>query len=83
MSAAVRRGVRAVRCPDGLPVPKERRKGRYPHVVYLSRQALDTFVALHTCAAGSSMVDVWIDGQTYVPTLMPENVVVLMLSAMA
>jgi integrase len=31
-------------------------KGRRPHVVYLSRQALDIFVALHTCAAGSKFV---------------------------
>jgi len=160
-------------------IPKQRMKGRNPHVVYLSRQALDIFVALHTCAAGSkfvlpsrydadrcmsnatlnrvtqivaerakaaglplepftvhdlrrtgstllneigfnrdwiekclahedgrssrsiynkaeyaeqrrhmlqewaNMVDAWIDGQTYVPKLMPENVVVPALSAMA
>jgi len=31
-------------------------KGRNPHVVYLSRQALDILVALHTCAAGSKFV---------------------------
>lgn len=137
-------------------IPKERMKGRNPHVVYLSSQVLDIFVALHTCAAGSkfvlpsrydadrcmshatlnrvtqiiaerakiaglplepftvhdlrheeggrssrsvynkaeyaeqrrhmlqewaSMVDAWIDGQTYVPKLMPENVVVPVLSA--
>lgn len=31
-------------------------KGRSPHVVYLSRQALDILVALHTCAAGSKFV---------------------------
>jgi integrase len=37
-------------------IPKQRMKGRYPHVVYLSRQALDIFVALHTCAAGSKFV---------------------------
>jgi integrase len=35
-------------------IPKQRMKGRNPHVVYLSRQALDIFVALHTCAAPSS-----------------------------
>ncbi|GKS90942.1 hypothetical protein AVTE2539_16275 [Acidovorax sp. SUPP2539] len=29
------------------------------------------------------MVDAWIDGQTYVPKLMPDNVVVPVLSAMA
>ena len=29
------------------------------------------------------MADAWIDGQTYVPKLMPENVVVPALSAMA
>lgn len=34
-------------------ISKQRMKGRNPHVVYLSRQALDIFVALHTCAAGS------------------------------
>lgn len=160
-------------------IPKQRMKGRNPHVVYLSRQALDILVALHTCAAGSkfvlpsrydfdrcmshatlnrvtqivaqrakaaglplepftvhdlrrtgstllneigfnrdwiekclaheegrssrsiynkaeyaeqrrhmlqewaSMVDAWIDGQSYVPKLMPDNVVVPVLSAMA
>ncbi len=37
-------------------IPKQRMKGRKPHVVYLSRQALDIFVALHTCAAGSKFV---------------------------
>ena len=35
-------------------IPKSRMKGRNPHVVYLSRQAVDIFVALHTCAAGLS-----------------------------
>lgn len=28
-------------------IPKQRMKGRNPHVVYLSRQALDIFVTLH------------------------------------
>ncbi|MNY03341.1 Prophage CP4-57 integrase [compost metagenome] len=37
-------------------IPKERMKGRNPHVVYLSRQALDIFVTLHACAAGSRFV---------------------------
>lgn len=37
-------------------IPKQRMKGRNPHVVHLSRQAVDIFVALHTCAAGSSFV---------------------------
>lgn len=37
-------------------IPKQRMKGRNPHVVYLSRQALDIFVALHTCAAGTKFV---------------------------
>ncbi|MFT9637501.1 tyrosine-type recombinase/integrase [Alcaligenes phenolicus] len=37
-------------------IPKERMKGRNPHVVYLSSQVLDIFVALHTCAAGSKFV---------------------------
>jgi integrase len=37
-------------------IPKARMKGRNPHVVYLSRQAMDIFVALHTCAAGSRFV---------------------------
>lgn len=31
-------------------------KGRKPHVVYVSRQAMDIFMALHTCAAGSRFV---------------------------
>lgn len=39
-----------------LTIPKQRMKGRNPHVVYLSRQALDIFVALHTCAADSKFV---------------------------
>lgn len=37
-------------------ISKQRMKGRNPHVVYLSRQALDIFIALHTCAAGSRFV---------------------------
>lgn len=37
-------------------IPKQRMKGRKPHVVYLSRQALDIFMTLHTCAAGSKFV---------------------------
>ncbi|ADX45789.1 integrase family protein [Paracidovorax avenae ATCC 19860] len=37
-------------------IPKARMKGRNPHVVYLSKQALDIFVTLHACAAGSRFV---------------------------
>ena len=37
-------------------IPKQRMKGRNPHVVYLSSQALDIFVTLHACAAGSRFV---------------------------
>lgn len=37
-------------------ISKQRMKGRNPHVVYLSRQALDIFIVLHTCAAGSRFV---------------------------
>lgn len=37
-------------------IPKARMKGRNPHNVYLSRQALDIMVALHTCAGGSKYV---------------------------
>ncbi|WP_110648111.1 tyrosine-type recombinase/integrase [Salinicola peritrichatus] len=37
-------------------IPKQRMKGRKPHVVYLSSQALDIFVTLHACAAGSRFV---------------------------
>lgn len=37
-------------------ISKQRMKGRNPHVVYLSRQALDIFIALHTCAGGSKFV---------------------------
>ena len=37
-------------------IPNQRMKGRKPHVIYLSRQALDIFMALHTCAAGSKFV---------------------------
>ena len=37
-------------------IPKPRMKGRNPHAVYLSRQALDVFVALHTRAASPKFV---------------------------
>jgi integrase len=37
-------------------IPKERMKRRNPHVVYLSRQALDIFIALKTFAGGSDYV---------------------------
>ncbi|MBS1159669.1 MAG: intA 1 [Proteobacteria bacterium] len=37
-------------------IPKSRMKGRNPHNVYLSSQALDIMVALHTCAGGSKYV---------------------------
>jgi len=37
-------------------VPKERMKRRNPHHVYLSRQALDIFIALKTFAGGSEYV---------------------------
>jgi integrase len=37
-------------------VPKERMKRRNPHLVFLSRQALDIFIALKTFAGGSDYV---------------------------
>ena len=37
-------------------IPAERMKRRNPHNVYLSRQVLDIFVALKTCAGGSRYV---------------------------
>lgn len=37
-------------------IPKERMKRRNPHLVFLSRQALDIFVALKTFAGGSDFV---------------------------
>lgn len=37
-------------------IPKERMKRRNPHLVFLSRQALDIFVALKTFAGGSSFI---------------------------
>lgn len=37
-------------------IPKARMKGRRAHNVYLSSQALDIMIALHTCAAGSRYV---------------------------
>jgi len=37
-------------------IPAERMKRRNPHNVYLSRQAIDMFIALKTCAAGSRYV---------------------------
>ena len=37
-------------------IPKERMKRRNPHLVFLSRQALDIFVALKTFAGGSEYV---------------------------
>ncbi|MTW13429.1 tyrosine-type recombinase/integrase [Pseudoduganella eburnea] len=37
-------------------IPAQRMKRRNPHNVYLSRQAIDMFIALRTCAAGSPYV---------------------------
>jgi integrase len=37
-------------------IPKSRMKAGKAHNVYLSQQALDIFIALHTCAAGSKFV---------------------------
>jgi integrase len=37
-------------------IPRSRMKAGKPHNVYLSQQALDIFIALHTCAAGSKFV---------------------------
>ena len=37
-------------------IPKERMKRRSPHLVFLSRQALDIFIALKTFAGGSDFV---------------------------
>jgi integrase len=37
-------------------IPKERMKGAKAHNVYLSQQALDIMIALHTCAGGSRYV---------------------------
>ena len=37
-------------------IPKSRMKTGKPHNAYLSQQALDIFIALHTCAAGSKFV---------------------------
>jgi len=37
-------------------IPKERMKRRKPHLVFLSRQALDIFIALKTFAGGSEYV---------------------------
>ncbi len=37
-------------------IPAERMKRKRPHVVYLSHQVLDIFVALKTCAGGSRYV---------------------------
>jgi integrase len=37
-------------------IPKERMKRRNPHLVFLSRQALDIFIALKTFAGGSHYV---------------------------
>ena len=36
--------------------PKERMKRRNPHLVFLSRQALDIFIALKTFAGGSEYI---------------------------
>lgn len=42
---------------DGIwTIPSSRMKRRTPHNVYLSKQALDIFVALKTCAGGSRYV---------------------------
>lgn len=37
-------------------VPKARMKGRKPHLVYLSQQALDILIALKTCAGSSPYI---------------------------
>lgn len=37
-------------------IPAKRMKRRNPHNVYLSRQALDIFIALKTCAGGSRFI---------------------------
>ena len=37
-------------------IPKSRMKARRPYNIYLSQQALDIMVTLHTCAAGSRYV---------------------------
>jgi integrase len=37
-------------------IPGERMKRRNPHVIYLSRQAIDILVALRTCAGGSKYI---------------------------
>lgn len=37
-------------------IPKHRMKGRNPHNVYLSQQALDIMVALRTCSGGSKFL---------------------------
>ena len=37
-------------------IPKQRMKGRNPHVVYVSHQALDIFVALHTSSSKATSV---------------------------
>lgn len=37
-------------------IPKERMKGRKPHLVYLSQQSLDILVALKTCAGSSPYI---------------------------
>ncbi|KAG0919481.1 hypothetical protein G6F32_016126 [Rhizopus arrhizus] len=37
-------------------IPKERMKRRNPHLVFLSQQALDIFIALKTFAGGSDFV---------------------------
>ena len=37
-------------------IPKERMKRRKPHLVFLSQQAMDIFIALKTFAAGSKYV---------------------------
>lgn len=37
-------------------IPRGRMKGRKPHVVYLSQQAMDILIALKTCAGSSSYI---------------------------
>lgn len=37
-------------------IPKERMKRRNPHLVFLSQQALDIFIAMKTFAGGSDFV---------------------------
>jgi hypothetical protein len=63
------------------PRPAPHEDGRSSRSIYNKAEYAEQ--RRHMLQEWANMVDAWIDGQTHVPKLMPENVVVPMLSAIA